>query len=160
MSNRTDKFAEKAKTSTMVIDGEKGIVHDSAEWHFYFWKNQYFNFLLSLIEGRETNLENPLDARDWDRFPKPDAEFDENACAEYYLKNKKCEAWLRKVGYMGLHPQVYKLQARDYERSLMHPQSKGVYKSKLSSSGWTDPETGLFPDEKADGACVARIQNK
>ena len=52
MSNRTDKFAEKAKTPTMVIDGEKGIVHDSAEWHFYFWKNQYFEFLLSLIEGK------------------------------------------------------------------------------------------------------------
>lgn len=35
MSNRTDKFAEKAKTPTMVIDREKGIVSDSAEWHFY-----------------------------------------------------------------------------------------------------------------------------
>ena len=160
MSNRFNKYKDIAKIPEMVIDGEKGIVTDSAEWRFYFWKDKYFSFLLSLIEGRETNLENPLDTYDWDHIPKPNAEYDKNACAEHYLKNKKCEAWLRKVGYMWLHPQVYKLQAQDYERSLMHPQSKGVYKSKLSSSGWMDPETGLFPDEKANGACVARIQNK
>ncbi len=48
MSNRTDKFADKAKTPTMVIDGEKGIVPDSAEWHFYFHKRKFFDFLFDL----------------------------------------------------------------------------------------------------------------
>ena len=67
----------------------------------------------------------------------------------------------KEAGYMGLHKEVYKLQAEDYERTLMHPKSKGIYRSRLAGSvGWMDPETGLFPDEKADAPCVARRQNK
>ena len=62
MSNRTDKFAEKAKTPTMVIDGVKGIEEDSAEWHFFYWKRRFFDYLLDLI--KDPNLENPLDK--WD----------------------------------------------------------------------------------------------
>tara|TARA_A100001388_G_scaffold205154_1_gene155990 strand:+ start:280 stop:429 length:150 start_codon:yes stop_codon:yes gene_type:complete len=34
----------------MVIDGIKGIETDSAEWHFFFWKKRYFDFLLDLVE--------------------------------------------------------------------------------------------------------------
>ncbi len=45
MSNRTNKYADKAKTPEMVIDGQKGIVPDSAEWHFYFHKRRFFDFL-------------------------------------------------------------------------------------------------------------------
>ncbi len=48
MSNRTNKYADKAKTPEMVIDGEKGIVPDSAEWHFYFHKRRFFDFLFDL----------------------------------------------------------------------------------------------------------------
>ncbi len=32
----------------MVIDGEKGTVPDSAEWHFYFHKRRFFDFLFDL----------------------------------------------------------------------------------------------------------------
>ena len=147
MARSKDKFKDKAKTPTMVIDGVMGIVEDSAEWHFYSWKRRFFDYLLDLI--KDPNLKNPLDKWDWDYLPEPSNGYDQNDCAEYYLKQKKCQAMLKEAGYMGLHKEVYKLQAEDYERTLMHPKSKGIYRSRLAGTlGWMDPETGLFPDEK------------
>ena len=150
MPRSEDKFLEKSKIPTMVIDGVKGIEPDSAEWHFFFWKKRYFDFLLDLVDGRkDPNLENPLDTWDWDYLPEPSHGYDQNSCAEYFIKQKKCQAMLKNAGYMGLHKAIYKLQADDYQRSLMHPESKGIYRSRLAGSlGWKDPETGLFPDEK------------
>jgi len=49
MARSEDKFLEKSKIPTMVIDGVKGIEEDSAEWHFFFWKKRYFDFLYSLL---------------------------------------------------------------------------------------------------------------
>ena len=150
MPRSDNKFKDIAKTPEMVIDGVKGIVEDSAEWHFFSWKRRYFDFLNGLIETRTVrDYINPLDTWDWDYLPEPSDGYDQNDCAEYYLKQKKCQAMLKNAGYMGLHKEVYKLQAEDYERTLMHPESKGIYRSRLAGSvGWMDPETGLFPDEK------------
>ncbi|MBO6972380.1 MAG: hypothetical protein JJ843_00965 [Prochlorococcus marinus CUG1434] len=148
MSNRTNKYADKAKTPEMVIDGEKGIVPDSAEWHFYFHKRRFFDYLLDL--DKDPNLENPLDKWDWDYLPEPSEEYDHNACAEYLVKQKKCQEMLKNAGYLGLQKAVYQLMADDYQRSLMHPESKGIYRSRLEGSlGWLNPETGEFSDNKA-----------
>ncbi len=84
MSNRTNKYSDKAKTPEMVIDGQKGIIPDSAEWHFYFHKRRFFDFLLDL--DKNPNLENPLDKLDRDYLPKPSNGFDHNDCAEYLIK--------------------------------------------------------------------------
>ena len=147
MSNRTNKYADKAKTPEMVIDGQKGIVPDSAEWHFYFHKRRFFDFLLDL--DKNPNLENPLDKWDWDYLPEPSHGYDHNDCAEYLVKQKKCQSMLKNAGYLGLHKAVYKLMADDYQRSLMHPKSKGIYKSRLARSiGWLNPETKEFSEDK------------
>ena len=45
MARSKDKFLEKSKIPTMVIDGVKGIEEDSAEWHYFFWGKRYFDFL-------------------------------------------------------------------------------------------------------------------
>ena len=147
MSNRTNKYADKAKTPEMVIDGQKGIVPDSAEWHFYFHKRRFFDFLLDL--DKNPNLENPLDKWDWDYLPEPSHGYDHNDCAEYLVKPKKCQSMLKNAGYLGLHKAVYKLMADDYQRSLMHPKSKGIYKSRLARSiGWLNSETKEFSEDK------------
>ena len=147
MSNRTNKYADKAKTPEMVIDGQKGIVPDSAECHFYFHKRRFFDFLLDL--DKNPNLENPLDKWDWDYLPEPSHGYDHNDCAEYLVKQKKCQSMLKNAGYLGLHKAVYKLMADDYQRSLMHPKSKGIYKSRLARSiGWLNPETKEFSEDK------------
>ncbi len=41
---------------------------------------------------------------------------------------------LKHVGYLGLYKAVYKLMAYDYQISLIHPKSKGTYKSRLAIS--------------------------
>ena len=147
MSNRTNKYADKAKTPEMVIDGQKGIFPDSAEWHFYFHKRRFFDFLLDL--DKNPNLENPLDKWDWDYLPEPSHGYDHNDCAEYLVKQKKCQSMLKNAGYLGLHKAVYKLMADDYQRSLMHPKSKGIYKSRLARSiGWLNSETKEFSEDK------------
>ena len=147
MSNRTNKYADKAKTPEMVIDGQKGIVPDSAEWHFYFHKRRFFDFLLDL--DKNPNLENPLDKWDWDYLPEPSHGYDHNDCAEYLVKQKKCQSMLKNAGYLGLHKAVYKLMADDYQRSLMHPKSKGIYKSRLARSiGCLNSETKEFSEDK------------
>ena len=51
MSNRTNKYADKAKTPEMFIDGQKGIVPDSAEWYFYFHKRRFFDSNFDQIWG-------------------------------------------------------------------------------------------------------------
>ena len=57
---------------------------------------------------------------------------------------------LKNAGYLGLQKAVYQLMADDYQRSLMHPESKGIYRSRLEGSlGWLNPETGEFSDNKA-----------
>ena len=39
--------------------------------------------------------------------------------------------------------------ANDYQRSLMHPESKGIYRSRLAGSlGFLNSETGEFSDNK------------
>ena len=70
----------------MFIDGVKGIVPDSSEWHFYFHKRRFFDFLFDL--DKDLNLENPLDKWDWDYLPEPSEEYVRNACAEYLVKQK------------------------------------------------------------------------
>ena len=146
MARSNNKFKDKAKTPEMVIDGVKGIVEDSAEWHFFSWKRRFFDYLLDLI--KDPNLENPLDQWDWDYLPEPSDGYDHNACAEYLVKQKKCQEMLKNAGYLGLHQAVYQLMADDYQRSLMHPESKGIYKSRLAGSfGWYNPETQEFSDE-------------
>ena len=44
MSNRTNKYAEKAKNPEIKIDGVR-VKEDCAEWHVYFQKRRYFDFL-------------------------------------------------------------------------------------------------------------------
>ena len=39
------KFVEKSKIPTIVIEGQKGIEQDSAEWYYFFWEKRYFDFL-------------------------------------------------------------------------------------------------------------------
>ena len=39
------KFVEKSKIPTIVIDGQKGIEQDRAEWYYFFWEKRYFDFL-------------------------------------------------------------------------------------------------------------------
>ena len=94
MARSDNKFKDIAKTPEMVIDGEKGIVPDSAEWHFYFHKRRFFDFLSDL--DKDPNLENPLDNWDWDYLPEPSEEYDHNACAEYLVKQdfikKNCKS--------------------------------------------------------------------
>ena len=68
MARSRNNFVEKSKIPTMVIYEEKGIEPDSAEWHFFFLKKRYFDFLLDL--DRKTNLVNPLDTWGWDYLPK------------------------------------------------------------------------------------------
>ncbi len=56
---------------------------------------------------------------------------------------------LKKAGYLGLHKAVYKLMADDYQRSLIHPESKGIYTSRLAVLlCWLNPKTGEFSDNK------------
>ena len=87
MARSDNKFNDIAKIPEMVIDGVKGIEPNSAEWHFFFWKKRYFDFLLDLIDGRkDPNLENPLDTWDWDYLPEPSDDYDQNSCAESLLK--------------------------------------------------------------------------
>ena len=50
MSNRTNKYADKAKTPEMFIGGQKGIIPDSADWNFYFHKRRFFDFFYILIK--------------------------------------------------------------------------------------------------------------
>ena len=96
MSNRTNKYAEKAKNPEIKIYGVR-VNEDSAEWHFFFWKKRYFDFLHDLIETRTVrDYINPLDQCDWDNLPKPSDGYDQNDCTEYYLKQKKCQAMLKK----------------------------------------------------------------
>ena len=45
MARSKDKFLEKSKIPTMVIDGVKGIEQDRAEWYYFFWEKRYFDFL-------------------------------------------------------------------------------------------------------------------
>lgn len=45
MARSKDKFLEKSKIPTMVIDGVKGIEEESAEWYYFFWEKRYFDFL-------------------------------------------------------------------------------------------------------------------
>ena len=98
MSNRTNKYAEKAKNPEIKIDGVR-VKEDSAEWQFYFHKRRYFDFLNGLIETRTVrNYINPLDTWDWDYLPEPSDGYDQNDCAEYYLKQKKCQAMLKEAG--------------------------------------------------------------
>ena len=53
-------------------------------------KKRYFEFILDLIDGRkDPNLENPLDTWDWDYLPEPFHGYDQNYCAEYFIKQKK-----------------------------------------------------------------------
>jgi len=59
MNNRTNKYADKAKTPEIFIDGKKGIVPNNAGWHFYFHKRRFFDFLFDL--DKDSNLENLLD---------------------------------------------------------------------------------------------------
>ncbi len=92
MARSDNKFKDIAKTPEMVVDGVKGIEPDSAEWHFFFWKKRYFDFLLDLIDGRkDPNLENPLDTLDWDYLPEPSNDYDQNSCAESLLKSSERE---------------------------------------------------------------------
>ena len=39
------KFVEKSKIPIIVIDGQKGIEQDSAEWYYFSWEKRYFDFL-------------------------------------------------------------------------------------------------------------------
>ena len=56
---------------------------------------------------------------------------------------------LKKAGYLGLHKAVYKLISDDYQRPLMHPESNGIYTSRLAASlGWLNPKIGEFSDNK------------
>ena len=84
-----DKFKDKAKTPTMVINGVKGILEDGAEWHFYSWKRRFFDYLLDLI--KDPNLQNPLDKWDWDYLPEPSDDYDQNSFAESILKSSERE---------------------------------------------------------------------
>ena len=48
MSNRTNKYTDKAKTPEMFIDGQKSIVPDSANGTFTFIKEGVLIFILYL----------------------------------------------------------------------------------------------------------------
>ena len=82
--------------------------------------------------------QNPLDLYgNWDHLPKPDKYYDANACAEYYLKNKKCKSILQKWGFINQPHSVYRLLAQQYQDYLESPNSKGVYKDRFRKSmGW------------------------
>ena len=89
MARSKDKFKDKAKTPTMVINGVKGILEDSAEWHFYSWKRRFFDYLLDLI--KDPNLQNQLDKWDWGYLPEPYDDYDQNSCTESILKSSERE---------------------------------------------------------------------
>lgn len=92
MARSKDKFLEKSKIPTMVIDGVKGIVEDSAECHFFSWKRRYFDFLNGLIETSTVrNYINQLYTWDWDYLPEPSDDYDQNYCAESLLKSSERE---------------------------------------------------------------------
>ena len=140
-----NKYKDKPRQA--VIEGERVVV-GSAEYTAYWWKAKFMSFLEDLYN--DPTEQNPLDLYgNWDHLPKPDKEYDENACAEYYLKNKKCESILKKWGFINQPHSVYRYLAQEYQDYLESPNSKGVYKDRFRKSmGWINPETGEFSEDK------------
>ena len=139
MARSSDKFKDKAKTPTMVIDGVKGIVPDSAESEAFSWKWRFYRFLEELANNPD--LKNPLDTWDWDYMTQPDENYDLDDCVALLKKNKKTQSILKKWNMLGMPHDWYKIQSEEYLMSGLPP-----YKSKLHYVGWLNRETGEFAD--------------
>ncbi len=121
MSNRTNKYAEKAKTPEIVIDGENVVV-GSAKWEAYSCKKRYFSFLWDRL--RDPSAVNPLDQVDW-----------ENIWPEVYQI-------LKEWNYVGMPNDYYSIAARDYFNDYMN--GGKAYKNKIHGFGWWDPKAKEF----------------